>query len=364
MAANVKYMERALDLAAVARGFTSPNPMVGCVIVRGGVVIGEGYHAKAGEPHAEVNAVRAAGGDIAGATLYVSLEPCAHQGRTAPCTDLLLRSRPERVVVAMEDPNPKVAGKGIAALRDAGIAVEVGVLEAQARRLNEWYITYMTRRRPFVIAKCAMTLDGKIATRTGASQWITGAEARARVHELRAQVDAILVGRRTLDLDNPSLTARTAAPAARQPVRIVLTRGIDLDPARKLFTQRDGGPTWIAAPAGSAEGVAAEVIATQTDAFGNVDMAALMRELGRREVVSLIIEGGGETIAAAFASDVVDKVMWFVAPKIIGGRDAVTAVEGEGVASLDEAVLLERMEVQSLGDDLLIEAYVRRSAED
>jgi diaminohydroxyphosphoribosylaminopyrimidine deaminase/5-amino-6-(5-phosphoribosylamino)uracil reductase len=337
--------------------------MVGCVVVRDGVVVGEGYHAKAGEPHAEVNAVRAAGGDITGATLYVSLEPCAHQGRAAPCTELLLRSRPKRVVVAMEDPNPKVAGKGIAVLREAGIAVDVGVLEAQARRLNEWYVTYMTRRRPFVIAKCAMTLDGKIATRTGASQWITGAEARARVHELRSQVDAILVGRRTLDLDDPSLTARTGAPALKQPVRIVLTKGLDLDPARKLFTQRDAGPTWIAAPAGRAEGMAAEVVPTQTDGHGNVDMAALMRELGRREVVSLMVEGGGETLAATFAADVVDKVMWFVAPKIIGGRDAITAVEGEGAARLDEAISLERMEVQSLGDDLLIEAYVKRSAD-
>lgn len=359
MAADVEYMQRALDLACRARGATSPNPMVGCVVVRDGVVIGEGYHARAGEAHAEVNAIRAAGGNVEGATLFVSLEPCAHQGRTPPCTELLVKAHPARVVVAMPDPNPKVAGQGIAILRAAGIAVEVGVLESEARRLNEAYTVYITESRPFVIAKCAMSLDGKIATRTGASKWITGAAARRHVHEIRAHVDAILVGRRTLELDDPLLTARTES-AIKQPVRIVVSTGGLLDPARRIFGS-EGGATWIAVPDGSGDTSVAEQLTLPADDAGRVDMRAMMKELGRREIMSLLIEGGGDTLAAAFEAGVVDKVMCYVAPKILGGRDAVTPVEGEGVAKVEDAIALERMRAVMLGEDVLIEAYVKRS---
>ena len=359
MGADREYMQRALDLAYRARGATSPNPMVGCVVVRDGVVVGEGFHARAGEAHAEVNAIRAAGGRVDGATVYVSLEPCAHHGRTPPCTELLLEVRPARVVVAMEDPNPKVAGKGIGALRAAGIPVDVGVLAQEALRLNEAYAVFIRDARPFVIAKCAMTLDGKIATRTGASKWITGEAARHHVHELRSEVDAILIGRKTLDFDDPSLTVRTDAPP-KQPVRIVLSTGGDLDPTRKLFSENGGGATWIAAPEGSGDTNLAERLALPSDDFGRVDMKALVTELGRRDIMSVLIEGGGETLAGAFAAGVVDKVMCYVAPKILGGRDAITPVEGDGVASVDEAIPLERMQARALGEDLLIEAYVKR----
>ncbi|MEA3365058.1 MAG: bifunctional diaminohydroxyphosphoribosylaminopyrimidine deaminase/5-amino-6-(5-phosphoribosylamino)uracil reductase RibD, partial [Candidatus Hydrogenedentes bacterium] len=204
--ADRKYMQRALELAAKAKGRTSPNPMVGCVIVRDGKIIGEDYHKRAGEPHAEILAIKAAGGDIKGATIYLNLEPCTHHGRTPPCVDVLLDKRPARVVVAMSDPNPKVSGEGIFRLREAGIDVDVGLFEEEARRLNEAFVKYITTGLPFVICKAAMTLDGKIATHTGQSQWVTCEESRCRVHQLRNEVDAILVGSRTVMLDNPSLT--------------------------------------------------------------------------------------------------------------------------------------------------------------
>lgn len=367
MAADVDYMQRALALAARARGATSPNPMVGCVVVRDGAVIGEGYHTRAGEAHAEVNAIRAAGGAAEGATVYVTLEPCAHQGRTPPCTELLVSTRPARVVVAMNDPNPKVAGRGITALRTAGIPVDVGVLEAEAMRLNEAYTIYITEGRPFTIAKCAMSLDGKIATRTGSSKWITGEAARAHAHAVRGEVDAILVGHRTLEMDDPSLTARGHSPA-KQPVRIVLTSNGHVDLGRNIFSAA-GGATWIVAPGqrrGPAEvrfGDATQRILhldLPADDSGRVNLGVLAKELGRREIMTLLIEGGGETLAAAFAAGIVDKVLCYVAPKIVGGRDAVTPVGGEGVAMVDDAIQLEDMRAQPLGGDVLIEAYVKR----
>jgi diaminohydroxyphosphoribosylaminopyrimidine deaminase / 5-amino-6-(5-phosphoribosylamino)uracil reductase len=360
MSADLKYMQRALELAATARGRTSPNPMVGCVVVRDGAVIGEGFHARAGDPHAEVIALRAAGDTLADATLYVSLEPCAHQGRTPPCTGLLLEKRPARVVVAMQDPNPKVAGKGVAILRDAGIAVDVGILETEARRLNEWYIKHITTGRPFVIAKCAMTLDGKLATRTGQSKWITGETARRHVHHLRSEIDAILVGDRTVAMDDPSLTARPEAPAAKQPVRIVLSKGHALNLDRKIFAANGGGPTWLALPQGIKVDGAGEILPLPADDTGAVEIKALMDELGKRDILSLLIEGGGETLASAFEAGVVDKVMFYVAPKILGGRHAITAVEGEGAATLDDAIELEQLTTTALGDDLLVEAYVKK----
>ena len=358
MSTDESHMCRALDLAAQGRGRTSPNPMVGCLIVRDGIVIGEGFHEKAGSPHAEVHAVRAAGGDLSGATVYVTLEPCTHHGRTPPCTDLLVENRPVRIVVAMPDPNPKVAGRGILQLREAGIQVDVGLCEAEARVLNEVFIKYITTGLPFVIAKCAMTLDGKIATREGDSKWITGEAARGKVHELRDEVDAILVGSRTVMMDDPSLTTRLASGDGKDPVRIIMDADDYLDPTSRVFRSESAAPTWVVLPEGRHFEGAAEVISLPSG-DGGVDMKYLMKELGRREITSVLIEGGGTTHAAAFAAGLVDKVMFFVAPKIIGGRDAVTAVEGEGTATLKEAIRIERMTAQPIGEDLLIQGYVR-----
>ncbi len=352
------YMERALALAALAQGRTSPNPMVGCVVVRDGKIIGEGYHEKAGGPHAEVIALRDAG-DVSDATVYVTLEPCCHHGKTPPCVDLLRERKPKRVVAAMEDPNPKVAGCGIESLREHGVEVSVGLLEDQARKLNEAFIKYITTDMPFVIAKCGMSLDGKIATRTGDSRWVTGEESRKYVHQIRNQVDAILVGSRTVMLDDPSLTTRLPQANTQDPIRVILDSSEYLGADRKVFTVKSNAPTWIiVAEEREIEGV--DEVITIPRGTGGLDMQALMRELARREVMSVLIEGGGTTHASAFEAGIVDKAMFFIAPKIIGGKEAVTAVDGVGSEYMADAIALERMTATPVGNDILIEAYVSK----
>jgi len=357
MPTDREFMARALALAERGRGRTSPNPMVGCVVVRGDAVVAEGFHERAGGPHAEVNALRAAG-DVSDATLYVTLEPCSHEGKTPPCVDLLKSRKPRRVVAAMVDPNPLVSGRGISALRDAGVEIDVGVLEEEARRLNEAFIKHITTGMPFVIAKCAMSLDGKIATRTGDSKWVTGESARGLVHQLRNEVDAILVGSRTVMLDDPSLTTRMPEGKIKDPIRVILDADDYLSADRKVFSQDSDAPTWVAVPDGKSAGVDADEVLAIPHAEGGLDMRALMRELGRRSVQSVLIEGGGATHASAFEAGVVDKVMFFVAPKIIGGRDAVPAVGGAGVKTMSEAILLRDMKATAVGEDILVEAYV------
>lgn len=364
--ADLTYMRRALDLARKGRGRVSPNPMVGCVVVREDQIIGEGWHEGAGQPHAEVNAVRACPGeDIEGATVYVTLEPCAHHGKTPPCADFLAAHRPARVVCAMGDPNPLVSGRGFDRLRAAGIAVECGLLEAEARSLNEIFIKFITTGRPFVVAKCAMSLDGKIATRTGHSQWITGEAARQHTHELRAELDAILVGSRTVMLDNPALTARLPEPPTRQPVRVILDGDDYLGPSLKIFSPeiRALAPTWVATIKDESRHYPeADAILRLPRGRGGVDMNALMTALGERGISSVLIEGGGQTLASAFETGVVDRVCFFIAPMIIGGRDAITAVEGEGAAIVDEAVRLSGLTFSQVGDDWLAEARVVHGA--
>lgn len=355
-----QYMQRALELAARGKGRTSPNPMVGCVIVRDSQIIGEGFHEKLGAPHAEINAINAAGGDLAGATVYVSLEPCCHEGRTPACVNALLKNKPAKVVVAMHDPNPKVAGQSIFMLRDAGIDVAVGVLEDRARKLNEAFVKYMTLRLPFCIAKCGMSLDGKIATHTGDSKWVTSEESRRMVHELRNEVDAILVGSRTVMLDDPSLTTRLDQDKIKDPVRVIVDAGVYLDSARRVFHTDSQSPTWVVTP-DKRDVQGADQVLHIPGQGDEVDMLALMKTLASREISSVLIEGGGTTHASAFKAGVVDKVMFFVAPKIIGGREAVTAVEGDGASRMGEAILLDNMTARPVGPDILIEAYVRRT---
>jgi len=358
MPTDREYMQRALELAERGRGRTSPNPMVGCVVVRDGAIIGEGWHERAGEPHAEVIALRHAG-DVSGATVYVSLEPCAHHGKTPPCVDLLTARKPRRVIAAMQDPNPQVSGKGFEALRAAGIEVESGLLETEARRLNEAFIKHVATGLPFVIAKCAMSLDGKIATRTGDSKWVTGETARAYVHKVRNEVDAILVGSRTVMLDDPSLTTRLPEGDSRDPIRVIVDADEYLGPDRRVFHLESDAPTWVAVPEGkSVEG--ADNVLQIPRAVGGIDFWALMRELGRRNITTVLIEGGGSTHASAFEAGIVDKVMFFVAPKIVGGREAITAVEGRGVEFMAEAIPLRDMTTTMVGEDILIEAYVAK----
>lgn len=355
------YMQLALDLAASAKGKTNPNPLVGAVIVKDGSIVGTGLHRKAGEPHAEVHAFRMAGEHAKDATLYVTLEPCSHFGKTPPCANLVKESGVKRVVVAMQDPNPSVAGRGIKLLRDAGIDVEVGVLEQQARRLNERFIHNMLTSRPFVISKFAMTLDGKIATYSGHSQWITGEEARANVHELRDEVDAILVGIGTVLKDNPALTTRLKERTGKNPVRIVLDRELRTPLDAKII-QTDEAKTII---------VTAEDQQQKASAFENLgvellyvpvmdrklDLNAMLDELYKRGITDLLVEGGGEVNASFLRNGLIQKFLVYVAPKVLGGRNSITPFTGDDVETVDAAMLLQFAEVDKIGEDLCITAY-------
>ncbi len=359
------YMQIALNLAQRARGRTSPNPMVGALVVKNNKVIGQGYHAKAGTPHAEIHALNEAGKDAPGATLYVTLEPCCHQGRTEPCTKAILNSGVERVVVAMVDPNPLVKGKGIKCLKEGGLKVTVGVLEKEARCLNEAFIKYITTKMPFVILKTAMSLDGKIATRTGESKWITGPEARNYSHQLRNCYDAILVGVNTILRDNPALTTRLPEGETKNPVRIVVDSQARTPLEAQVVTNAKETPTLIAvtnaAPAdkiNQLEKMGVEILPVNTNNNGRVDLKALMLELGRREITSVLIEGGGEVHSSALKAGIVDKMGWFIAPLIIGGQGAPGPVGGEGVASLKEAISLGQITVKKCGQDIYVEGYL------
>jgi len=358
-------MARALELAARARGRTSPNPMVGAVLAKDGEIVGQGFHPQAGEPHAEIFALRQAGKRARGATLYINLEPCCHYGRTPPCTEALIQAGVTEVHMAMEDPNPLVHGKGRSALEAAGIRTFVGEREAQARQLNEEFIKYITTARPFVTAKFAMSLDGKIATSTGESRWITGEVARRRVHELRDVSDAICVGVNTLLADDPRLTTRLDKPDVKHPLRVILdSRGrAPLD--ARVFDPVLPGKTIVATTAAmpahhraalEAQGVGVWLL--PSDDEGRVDVAALVDRLGERVVISLMVEGGGSVLASFFEGRLVDKVLAFVAPLIIGGQDAPTPVKGTGASRLSGALRLERVSVERVGEDVLIVGYL------
>jgi diaminohydroxyphosphoribosylaminopyrimidine deaminase/5-amino-6-(5-phosphoribosylamino)uracil reductase len=357
-------MAQALELAVRARGRTSPNPMVGAVLVRHGEVVGRGYHPRAGEPHAEILALRQAGERARGATLYINLEPCCHYGRTPPCTEALIEAGVSEVHMAMEDPNPLVHGKGREALNAAGIRTFAGERQAEARQLNEVFIKYITSGHPFVTAKFAMSLDGKIATSTGESRWITGTAARRRVHELRNTSDAICVGVNTLLADDPCLTTRLERSDVRHPVRVILDSRGRAPVSARVFDPALPGRTVVATTqamqashrAGlEARGVAVWVV--PSDDQGRVGLSDLLDCLGRREVTSLLVEGGGSVLASFVEKRLVDKVLAFVAPLIIGGHGAPTPVKGAGALRLADALRLKRASVEQVGEDVLIVAY-------
>lgn len=358
MFADQEFMQRALTLAEKGRGWVNPNPMVGCVIVHQGTIVAEGWHERAGAPHAEAVACSHCAPEVLReSTVYVTLEPCTHQGRTAPCTDLFLKNPPRRIVVALEDPNPRVTGGGIARLREAGIPVEVGVLEKEAARQNEVFLKYVRTGMPWVTAKCAMSLDGKIATHTGHSQWITGVTARQATHALRHTHDAIMVGSRTVLCDRPRLTTRLEDRKGRNPIRVVLDADGILDGNESTFKDSPEAPVWVVGKEGASYPFADEVIAMPGSASG-FSLPKVMQSLGERGVSSILLEGGGETLASAFFSGVVDKVCFFVAPKIIGGRNAVTAVEGDGIDHMSRALTMQELTCRSYGPDLCLEAYM------
>ena len=363
-ATDRKFMEYALALAAKARGRTSPNPLVGAVIVRDGEIIGEGYHQKAGEAHAEINALNHAKGLAEGATMYVTLEPCCHWGRTPPCTEAIIRAKLSNIFVAIKDPNPQVAGNGIRQLEEAGIRVQVGLYEAEAKQLNEIFIKYITTQYPFVILKSAISLDGKIATAAGESQWITSQASRLKGHEIRAQVDAILVGIGTVLQDNPSLTTRLPKRKNEDPIRIVVDSHGRTPLGAKVFNPESNAGTLIAvtenAPSEkieTLESAGADVLIIEGKE-GRVCLRQLMQELGRRGITSVLVEGGGEINAAALQVGIVDKLMFFVAPKLIGGRDAPGPIGGAGINNLSEAFELRDVKTTQIETDFLIEGYL------
>lgn len=350
---DAQAMRRALELAARGRGLVEPNPMVGCVVVDDGVVVGEGWHERFGETHAEVNALRSAGDSARGATLYVTLEPCCHTGKTPPCVEAILAAGVTRVVAAMRDPFPQVDGGGVAKLEAAGVDCSVGLLGEEAKRLLRPYLKLVTTGRPWVIAKWAMSLDGKIATRTGDSQWISGEASRAAVHELRGQVDAIVVGAGTLVADDPLLTARP--PGARTPLRIVVADDRPLPLDRKLWSDGDGGAVLVAvgegypvADAAELEGLGAEVL--------RLDPAGLLDELGRRRLTNVLVEGGGKLLGRLFDERLVDEVHAYIAPKVFGGEAAPSPIAGLGVEGIGDAVGLSDVQVERLGEDCLLRA--------
>ncbi len=347
------WMRKALALAASGRGYVEPNPMVGAVVVREGQLVGEGWHQRCGGPHAEVHALAAAGAAARGATLYVTLEPCCHHGKTPPCTDAFLRAGVARVVVAMLDPFPAVSGKGVEQLRAAGVAVEVGLCEAEARRLNAPYLTLLNHGRPYVIAKWAMSLDGKIATRTGDSKWISGEESRRRVHELRGRMDAIIVGIGTVMADDPLLTARPPGP--RVATRVVLDSQGRLPADCPLARTVGEAPLLVAT--GGARAPAGETVVLPVE-NGRVSVAALLAELGRRRMTNVLVEGGAAVLGSFVDADLVDEFQVYVAPRVIGGSGV--AVGGVGAAKIAEALRVVEFDVERIGQDVLLTGRVQR----
>jgi diaminohydroxyphosphoribosylaminopyrimidine deaminase/5-amino-6-(5-phosphoribosylamino)uracil reductase len=349
------HMRRALELAARGQGLVEPNPMAGCTIVRDGETVGEGFHGRFGGPHAEVEALRVAGPRARGATAYVTLEPCCHHGKTPPCTHALLAAGIRRVIVAQGDPFPQVAGGGIAELEGAGVEVEVGLLEAEARELNA---------RPWIIAKWAMTLDGRLATAQGDSRWISGEASRAIVHRLRGRVDAVLVGRGTAAADDPLLTARPPGP--RTAARIVVDSQASLSATSQLARTAAEAPVIVAAATSApAENVrrlteaGCEVLACQGSSHAE-RLDWLLGELGRRRMTNVLVEGGSQLLGSLFAAGAVDEAHVFIAPKLVGGSQAPISIAGQGVARMADALELADPQVEQSGADVYVHGRVPR----
>ncbi len=347
------FMARALELAARGRGRTSPNPMVGAVVVKDGHIVGEGFHERAGAAHAEVAALKGAGELARGADLYVNLEPCSHHGRTPPCVEAIIKAGIRKVYASMTDPNPLVAGRGIARLRDAGVEVEVGLGAEEAAKLNEVFIKYITTGFPFITMKTAMSLDGKIATRTGDARWISGAASRRLVHQLRDEVDAIMVGSGTVCADNPRLTTRLAE-GGRDPIRVIIDSQRRVPPTANLF-----GPGRVILATTKADPPLPPHVEMILFPGPKVDLVGLAKALAAREITSVLLEGGAGLNWAAIQAGIVDKVMFFLAPLIIGGESAPTPVGGLGVDQLRDAQPLYDLKVSRVEEDILVEGYLK-----
>lgn len=363
---DLPFMREALALAERGAGRVAPNPLVGCIVVKDGAVVGRGWHEGPGRPHAEVVALKNAGDAARGATAYVTLEPCNHTGRTGPCVDALLQAGVAEVVYALADPNPQAAG-GAEALREAGVAVHSGVLEKEAREQNRFWLRWLETKRPYVIAKFAASLDGKLSTRTGDSKWITGPASRARAHELRRQMDAIIVGADTVIADDPSLTSRIETAERQYPLRVVLDTAGRTPPGAKVFDRAGKGALIVASdktpPArlGAYREHGVEILQIETDDNGRPDLDALLDALGARGINAAMVEGGGAVLGSFFDAGLVDEVWAFIAPVIIGGKDA-NSVAGRGAARLADAWRLDNAETELLDGDVLLRGRVRKEA--
>ncbi len=358
------FMQEALRLARKGLGKTSPNPMVGAVVVRDGEIVGRGWHPGAGQPHAEIFALKEAGNLALNAELYVTLEPCNHEGRTPPCSEAIIRAGIRRVVIGTADPNPGVVGCGAERLEQAGLEVKTGLLEEECRRLNETWNKYITTGLPFVTLKAAASLDGRIATRTGHSQWITNEKSRHYVHQIRAAHDAILIGIGTLLKDNPRLTARRPGLEPINPCRIVLDSLLRTPLDSNIFGS-DGREKMILATRQHEESKLApyrervrEVLILPTNDFGQLDLHSLLRELGRREITSVLIEGGSEINGSALDNRIIDKLCFFYAPILIGGRGSLGMLSGQGAESVDQALPVKNITIRHFDDDLCLEGYI------
>ena len=362
------YMECALSLAKLAMGYASPNPAVGAIVVKDGIAIGMGYTQPAGSDHAEVMALRQAGDRARGATMYVTLEPCSHYGHTPPCTQAIIDAGIEEVNIALLDPNPKVMGGGVSKLNEAGICTNVGACQQEAHEINEAYFKHITTGLPFVIAKFAMSLDGKIATKTGDSKWITTDEARKYVHNLRHTMDAIMVGVNTIIIDNPYLTARgcggKGGVGKAQPLRLIVDSRGKVSLGAHVFEPPGEVLLAVVEPFDSKKReeymrAGAEVVELPGEE-GLVNIEELLRELGRRNIVTILVEGGGKLLGSFFDHKLVDKVCAFIAPVIVGGKEATSAVGGNGVDKIAGSLRLSQVSIKRFEDDILVSGYLRK----
>lgn len=361
---DAAYMQMAYGLAEKALGQASPNPYVGALVVKNGIIVGHGYHEGAGRPHAEIVALKRAGKQARGATLYVTLEPCVHWGRTPPCADAVCSSALRRVVVSALDPNPLVFRKGVRRIRAAGPDVSVGVLAERNRRLNEFYMKYITRKIPFITLKAAVSLDGKMATRTFDSRWISSPATREYIHLLRGEYDALLVGRNTVLRDDPLLTVRHPNWPRKRIARIVLDGGLKIPLRARLFSTIHRGRiivfTNMTAPAAKKEALmkrGVEVV-TLSGRGPRLDLGRVLDEIGRREIASVLVEGGGETATAFLEERRADKVLLTISPRLIGGTAAVSLCGGRGAASLKDALSLKTVSTFRIGEDTVLEGYL------
>ena len=360
------YMKRALALARRGEGWVSPNPMVGAVIVKKDRIIGTGYHRRFGEDHAEINAIRSATEPVAGATFYITLEPCCHCGKTPPCVESLIACRPARVVIGMSDPNPLVCGGGIERLRREGIPTTVGVLESECGRLNERFVKFMQTGIPFVTLKFAQTVDGRIATFTGHSRWISSPPSLRFAHALRACHDAILVGGGTVYADDPELTVRLVR--GRQPLRIVLDSRLKTRPEAKILKNQDRARTIIAAAADGSmkkaalfEKLRVEILRCGEDPKHRIDLKKLFAEMGKRRVSSILVEGGAAVITSVLREKLADRIVIVIAPKIVG--KGVEAVQDLGIATMDDALTLSAPRIMRKGGDIILDGRMNRGGE-